>query len=181
MGLNFEGNHSLTNESDILITKNWMADFKKDTTQIKNNRALEGSRGKAIVETWPIEVIIDKGFAVATAFHGDIESDNPEGWKTGVRGAIGMKDVKTWSAIGAWAWGLSRMLDYLQTDSGVNGKKVIAIGHSRFGKASFWAAAQDPRFYAYISNESGEGGAALARRWYGETVEVIETVGVTVE
>ena len=173
VGLNFEGNHSLTTDLDVPITKNWMNDFKKDTTLIKNNQALEASRGKATVETWPFEKIIDAGFAVATAFHGDIEPDHADGWKTSLRGVIGNREQNTWSAMGAWAWGLSRMLDYLQSDKQLNGKKAIVIGHSRFGKASFWAAAQDTRFAAYISNESGEGGAALLKRFYGETVEII--------
>ncbi|WP_337040382.1 glucuronyl esterase domain-containing protein [Emticicia sp. 17c] len=175
VGLNFEGNHSLTDEPDIPITQNWMIDFQKDPNRVKDNLALEGSRGKAVVETWPAEKIIDKGFAMATAYYGDVEPDYPEGWKKGLRGAMGLKDVTQWSAMGVWAWELSRILDYLDTDADVNSKQAIAIGHSRLGKAAFWATAQDKRFAAFISNESGEGGAALARRWYGETVEIINT------
>lgn len=175
VGLNFEGNHSLTDEPDIQVTQNWMIDFQKDPNRVKDNLALEGSRGKAVVETWPAETIIDKGFAMATAYYGDVEPDYPEGWKKGLRGAMGLKDVTQWSAMGIWAWELSRILDYLDTDADVNSKQAIAIGHSRLGKAAFWATAQDKRFAAFISNESGEGGAALARRWYGETVEIINT------
>lgn len=175
MGLNFEGNHSLILDNDIPITTNWMLEYKKDSTRIKNHRALEGSRGTAGIETWPFEKIISAGFAVATAYCGDIEPDYAEGWKTSLRGVIGNRETNTWGAMGAWAWGLSRMLDYVQSDKDIDGKKAIAVGHSRLGKAAFWAAAQDTRFAAYISNESGEGGAALARRWYGETVEIINT------
>ena len=175
MGLNFEGNHSLILDADIPITKNWMLEYKKDSTRVKNHQALEGSRGTAGIETWPFEKIISAGFAVATAYCGDIEPDYPEGWKTSLRGVIGNRETNTWGAMGAWAWGLSRMLDYVQSDKDIDGKKAIVVGHSRLGKAAFWAAAQDTRFAAYISNESGEGGAALARRWYGETVEIINT------
>jgi hypothetical protein len=175
LGLNFEGNHSLIFDRDIPITKNWMNDFKKDSTLINNNLATEASRNKATIETWPFAEIIDQGFAVATAFHGDIEPDKVDGWQTSIRGAIGKREVNTWSAMGAWAWGLSRMLDYVQTDDQVDGNKAIVVGHSRFGKAAFWAAAQDQRFAAYISNESGEGGAALLKRFYGETIEIINS------
>ncbi len=175
MGLNFEGNHSLIFDNDIPITKNWMLEYKKDSTRIKNHVALEGSRGTAGIETWAFEKIISAGFAVATAYCGDIEPDYPEGWKTSLRGVIGNQKENTWGTMGAWAWGLSRMLDYVQSDKDIDEKKAIVVGHSRLGKAAFWAAAQDTRFAAYISNESGEGGAALARRWYGETVEIINT------
>jgi hypothetical protein len=173
IGLNFEGNHSLIADTAIYMTKNWMIDFRKDSTIIKNNRALEASRGAAGIETWPFEKIVSAGFAVATAYCGDIEPDYSEGWKTSLRGVIGNREVNTWGAMGAWAWGLSRILDYVETDKDIDSKKAIVVGHSRLGKAAFWAAAQDTRFAAYISNESGEGGVALSKRWYGETVEII--------
>ncbi len=135
--------------------------------------------GNPTVETssqWPLKDIIARGYGVATAWYWDLEPDRLNGWQTGIRtklaGALQIEPYE-WSAIGAWAWGLSRIADYLQTDPSVDAKKMIVIGHSRLGKTALWAGASDPRFAIVVSNESGEGGAALSRREYGETVGII--------
>lgn len=177
-GLSFNGNHAVSTEKDVPINDRWMRPNTKNDKAVKNNRATEESRG---VESsrWPLEMIIGSGFAVATAYYGDIEPDNADGWKEGVRAALSADGANTewkdgdWGAIGAWAWGLSRILDYLETDKDVHARHCAVIGHSRLGKTSLWAGASDPRFAIVISNDSGEGGAALMRRNIGETTEII--------
>ena len=133
---------------------------------------------------WPLETLLKRDYAVASFHGGDIELDRhgsgcqftTEGWQKGIRHFVMQHNGQTeladnqWGSIGAWAWGLSRALDYLQTDPMIDGRRVAVFGHSRTGKAALWAGAQDERFALVISNESGQGGAALARRRYGETV-----------
>ncbi|SOD92446.1 glucuronyl esterase domain-containing protein [Spirosoma fluviale] len=173
LGLNFCGNHCVTTEADIPLSARWMMGGNNDA--VNKNKATEKARGMQ-ARRWPIEMIVKRGYALATAYYGDIEPDFPQGWQSGIRSVLGDTTKATnWGAVGAWAWGMSRILDYLQTDPAIDAKRVISIGHSRIGKAAIWAGAQDERFAAVIANESGEGGAALARRWYGETVERINT------
>ena len=133
---------------------------------------------------WPLETLLKRGYAVASFHGGDIELDRhgsgcqftTEGWQKGIRHFVMLHNGQTeladnqWGSIGAWAWGLSRALDYLQTDPTIDGRRVAVFGHSRTGKTALWAGAQDERFALVISNNSGQGGAALARRRYGETV-----------
>lgn len=174
LGLNFCGNHCVTTEADIPLSTRWMITGAIGEAAI-NNKAAEKFRGMQ-ARRWPIEMILKRGYALATAYYGDIEPDHPKGWQGHIRSVLGdTTQANNWGAIGAWAWGMSRMLDYLQTEPAIDVKRVIAIGHSRIGKAALWSAAQDERFAAVVSNESGEGGAALSRRWYGETVERINT------
>jgi hypothetical protein len=169
-GLNFYGNQSTTTDTLVRITERWV--MSSQEAGIKDHRAGEQSRGLQATR-WPVEMLIDAGYGLATAYYGDLEPDHEEGWKEGVRGTAkffpGIKPSE-WSAIGAWAWGLSRMLDYLETEAQVDAGKVIVTGHSRLGKAALWAAANDRRFAAVVSNNSGEGAAALFRRNFGETI-----------
>lgn len=138
------------------------------------NQAVESDHGR-----WPLDLIIDAGFGIATFYYGDVEIDNPTGWIHGVRGEYlrlsGKQEMLDgdWGAIAAWAWGLSRAMDYLSIHPRIDEKKIVVIGHSRLGKAALWAGATDERFAAIISNNSGTGGAKLLRRNFGESVESI--------
>jgi unsaturated rhamnogalacturonyl hydrolase len=125
---------------------------------------------------WPLKEIVKRGYAVAFAWYWDMEPDRQDGWQTGIRTTLaGLLHIEPyeWSAMGAWAWGLERMADDLRAEPGVDGARIAVIGHSRLGKAALWAAANDPVFAMVVSNESGEGGAALGKRDYGETIAII--------
>lgn len=176
LGLNFDGNHAIHPDPGIRLSTTWMA----DGPGVVDHRATDAARGSDAA-AWPVERILDRGYALATAYYGDLEPDHPEGWKNGVRarfgpGATGRFAPDDWGAIGAWAWGLRRALDTLATDPDVDARRVAVLGHSRLGKTALWAGAQDERFAIVISNESGEGGAALARRCFGERTEDITAV-----
>ncbi|MBI5832749.1 MAG: acetylxylan esterase [Armatimonadetes bacterium] len=177
LGLNFDGNQATTADPAVRLARTWHANGKPGFV---NNRATEATRGTGL-DRWPIDMILARGFAVATAYYGDIEPDHAEGWKTGLRAAMSPQGAQTawkqddWGAIGAWSYGLSRCLDYLQTLPDIDGSKVSVIGHSRLGKTSLWAGAQDERFAMVVSNDSGEGGAALTRRCFGESLARITT------
>ncbi len=176
LGLNFYGNHTVDADPGITLSTAWMRDNKE--AGVVNGRATEKSRGFQS-SRWQIEKVIKRGYATATIYYGDIEPDHAEGWKTGLRAALSKDGANTqwkpddWGAIGAWSWGLSRALDYLETDKDINAKQVAVHGHSRLGKTSLWAGATDERFAIVISNDSGEGGAALTRRNFGETTAII--------
>jgi len=174
LGLNFYGNHATSPEKDVQMPSAWMRN--NQAAEIHENRSHNRIRGIRVYR-WQIEKIISRNYGLATLYYGDIDPDFHDGFKNGVHSlfsqAGAVRTDSSWGSISAWAWGLSRALDYLETDNRIESSKVALVGHSRLGKAALWAGAMDPRFALVISNDSGCGGAALFRRAYGETIESI--------
>ncbi len=174
LGLNFGGNHTVASDPGIALHDTWVHDANAGARLVRR-MPVESSRGSN-ASAWQVPKLLARGYGLATIYYGDIEPDFDGGLPYGVRGLF-LKPDQTrfdddeWGALAAWGWGLSRAMDYLATDAAVDAHRVALIGHSRLGKAALWASALDPRFALVISNESGEGGAALSRRDYGETIE----------
>jgi pimeloyl-ACP methyl ester carboxylesterase len=128
-------------------------------------------------EFWPAEEVLARGYGIAVFSNSDVDPDKFDDFQNGIHGILdkGKRGDDSWGTLAAWAWGASRCLDYLVTDKDVNKDRVAVVGHSRGGKTALWAGAEDQRFGMVIANESGCGGAALARRKLGETVARINT------
>lgn len=160
----FMPNSLMINDQGIKEGNMWGRDGKRIPVQ-------NGRRQSSL----NVEQFISEGIGVATIYYGDIEPDFAEGIKYGIRGHY-LKEVETWPApdewgtISAWAWGLSYVMDYFEKDSLVDEKRVALHGVSRLGKTVLWTGARDQRFGMILASCSGEGGAALSMRNYGETI-----------
>lgn len=169
-GLNFGGNHTVLADKRIELARGWQYPNRKG---VVNNKATEESRGSEI-DVWCVESLIDRGYALATVYDGDIDSDTPE-FSDGIhRHYYGEGQSNPgeneWGTIAAWAWGLSRVIDYLTTRGEIDDKRIAAIGHSRLGKTALWAGALDQRIAIVCPHQSGTGGAAMSRANDQETV-----------
>ncbi len=166
LSLGFTGNNLAVKDPGVKVGQIW------DKKQ-KQRVPATGGFGFGGLNVLPV---LDKGFGIATFNYTDIDPDALGCVPYGVRGQY-LKPEQTepapdeWGAIGAWAWGLSRALDYLETDKDVDAKRVAITGVSRLGKTVLLAGARDTRFAMVIASCSGEGGAALSRRNYGETIK----------
>lgn len=162
LGLNFNGNHTVLDDRRIALPKVWVA----AGPGVENNKATNAGRAKD-ADRWQVEHVIDRGFALATIYYGDIAPDHP-GFKDGVFPFF-LKPGQTehgandWGAIAAWAWGIERGVDYLVTDADVDPKRIVVFGHSRNGKAALLAGALDERIAVVIPHQAGCGGSGPSR------------------
>jgi hypothetical protein len=179
LGLNFWGNHTVSTDPGILLSRSWVESRLNglvDLSCVVDHHATPACRG-IDARRWPVEGFLKRGYAFATMFRGDIDPDEANGSVPGLRNAYPelVNRGDNFSAIAAWAWALSRSLDYLETDHRVDAHRVAVFGWSRLGKAAVWAGANDRRFAAVLSNESGAGGAKLFRRGIGEDIHHLIT------
>lgn len=164
LNMSFSANSLAVDDLGVKEGEIWGPDRKK----------VPASKGRSFGKL-PVAKFIDAGYGVATFYYGDVDPDFLGGVPLGAR-AHYLKAGQTepapdeWGAISAWAWGASRAMDYLETDAAVDAKRIAITGVSRLGKTVMWAGAHDTRFAMTIASCSGEGGAALSRRNYGETI-----------
>jgi len=162
-GANFNGNHTALADPTITLPTAWMP---PNAPGVKDNRATDAGRGKD-VGVWSIETVVDRGYALATCYAGDIAPDHP-GFADGVFPAFAgtgqsARAGDEWGAVAAWAWGLSRVVDYLRTDPDIDPARIAVVGHSRMGKAAIVAGALDDRIALTIAHQAGCGGTAPSR------------------
>ncbi len=188
VGLNFSGNQANTPETDVRMTRARLLSYAPEHFG-RMMPPPENLRGQK-TESWNYVEAVKRGYAVATVCCNEFCPDHPNGFR---QSAFTLfypdRDLRpAWeipfpefkkagfrrpvSAIGGWAWGLSRMLDALEKIPLVDARRAAVIGHSRLGKAALWAGACDQRFKLVISNNSGFGGAALSRRNFGTDLEL---------
>jgi hypothetical protein len=171
LNVSFSANSSSVDDLGVKEGEIWGPDYNK----------IPVGKGRSFGKL-PVAKFIEAGYGLATFYYGDVDPDFPGGVPLGVR-ALYVNPSQTepapdeWGAIAAWAWGMSRAMDYLETDKGVDASRVAITGVSRLGKTVMWAGAHDTRFAMTIASCSGEGGAALSRRNYGETIAHLVAAG----
>ncbi len=162
VGMNFHGNHTLVSDPAVRLPTVWMP---SGAPGVKDHRATDAGRGTEI-DVWALEQSIDRGYAVATFYCGDIDPDRPD-VREGIQPHLRKKGEEAgphdWGTIAAWAWGISRAVDYLRTDKDLDKDKIAVVGHSRLGKTAILAGAFDERIALVIPLQAGCGGTAPSR------------------
>ena len=177
--LNFDGNHSLVCDPEIPLCGGWF--HNRYRAAMESNRGLQRNEGYRY--NFPLGVILSRGYAVLTACYADVSPDPEDVYEphlkqqpfayTGVFELWGERDESrddNTTAIGAWAWALSRGLDLAERIPDVDAKRSVVTGCSRLGKTALLAAARDERFAICVPNQTGAGGVPLAKRGFGENV-----------
>src|ERR1035437_9762004 len=141
VGLGFLGNDSVSLDPGVKPGEEWAPD--PVTKKMVKRVNAESARGAA-AERWQLDMILARGYGLATINYADIEPDFDGGMPYGIcplffRPGQPQPAADDWAAIGAWAWGLSQAMDYLETDRDIDAKHVAVFGHSRLGKTALWA------------------------------------------
>ncbi len=163
LAVNFCGNHTLTDDPRVPLTRGWMSGSCKGCT---GNAATEAARGTQAAD-WPLAEIVARGYALAVFYNGDVDSDRKDAstglyaWLAGGDAAKNKPDDR--GTIAGWAWGFHRCVDYLVTDRAVDAHRIAAVGHSRNGKTALLAAAFDERIAIAFPHQAGCGGSAPSR------------------
>ncbi len=162
LGYNFNGNETIYPDPMI------------QSSPVLNGNNKQSGRDSL---NWPVATIINAGCGVATMYYWEVAPDKEE-FTTGIYPLFYKPNqVKPlpneWGGLAAWAWGLSKAMDYLQSDKQVDAKRVIVLGHSRLGKAAIWAGAKDQRFAGVISSGSGAMGVSISKNKKGETLSAV--------
>jgi hypothetical protein len=174
LGENFCGNHTVVSDPQIRLPDVWLPDT---CPGVKGHHATDAGRGKQ-TDVWSVEQTIDRGYAVATFYCGDVDPDRKdkrEGIQPHLRKAGHEPGPHDWGTIAAWAWGLQRAVDYLVTDPDIDAGRIILVGHSRLGKTALLAGAFDERVAMIIPLQAGCGGTSPSRGKVGESVKQINT------
>jgi hypothetical protein len=173
VGMNFCGNHALLKDPAVRLPTIWMY---PNYPGVKDNHATDPGRGTQI-DVWALEQSIDRGYAVATFYNGDIDPDRADKREGIQRHFLKQGQTKPgphdWGTIAAWAWGVQRVVDYLLTDKDIDKDRIAVVGHSRLGKTALLAAAFDERIALVIPHQAGCGGTAPSRGKIGESVKQI--------
>jgi hypothetical protein len=175
LGTNFYGNHTVVGDPKVAPPTAWMPERAPG---VKDHKATDAGRG-AQLDVWAVDEVIGRGYALATFYCGDVAPDDKEAYRGVFLHYLKPGQTKPgphdWGAVAAWAWGLSRAVDYLVTDKDVDGGRIAVVGHSRLGKAAIVAGAFDDRIALVIPHQAGCGGTAPSRGKVGESVQRINT------
>ena len=173
LAMNFAGNHALTPDPRVPLAQSWMSPSAKGSS---NNLATAAARGAQAAD-WPLAEIVRRGYALASFYSGDVDSDRASvsdglyAWLAA--GDAARNNPTNRGTIAAWAWGFHRCVDYLVKDGSLDPGRIAALGHSRNGKATLLAAAFDDRIAIAFPHQAGCGGTSPARGTVGETVKAI--------
>lgn len=177
IGINFIGNQAIHADPGIKLTTAWVENSGMFPCSA-DGKAGDACRG-VNASQWAVDSILARGYALVTLYREEIASDRKaQAFQTGVHTLYPELQQRedNFSTIAAWAWALSRGMDYLETDKDIDAGRVAVFGFSRLGKAALWAGATDRRFAAVLSNESGAGGGKQFRRGVGEDINRLCTV-----